>query len=77
VGALRPNRFATAVCSNTLPSKRLQQVVIVDDVGEAIVDDDVSRRLRKTDFDLKLDTDRTPLPILDILVRERQKQFSQ
>jgi iron complex outermembrane receptor protein len=32
---------------------------------------------RKTDFDLKLDTDGTPLPILDILVRERQKQFSQ
>lgn len=32
---------------------------------------------RKMNFDLKLDTDGTPLPILDILVRERQHQFSQ
>ena len=32
---------------------------------------------REMDFDLILDTDGSPLPILDILVREQQKQFSQ
>ncbi len=32
---------------------------------------------RKMDFDLNLDTDGSPLPILDILVLQDQKQFSQ
>jgi iron complex outermembrane receptor protein len=32
---------------------------------------------RRTDFDLVLDTDGSPLPILDILVRQDQDQFSQ
>jgi len=32
---------------------------------------------RKMDFDLNLDTDGTPLPILDILVLQDEKQFSQ
>src|SRR5690606_20252777 len=32
---------------------------------------------REMDFDLILDTDGSPLPILDVLVREDQDQFSQ